>query len=80
MLDAPAAALLVEAKSGGTAAGDFLATIAALRRLLQAAGETRAVDALVTFGGRQRQSRSEGMVLPWREIATVPWTMPGGPG
>ena len=74
VLESPASLTLIEVKSGTTVAGDFFTGLERLRALLRSTGENRPVAARVVFGGELRQSRSDAVALPWREMATAKWT------
>jgi len=73
VLDEASAVLLAECKSGQTLPGDAFAALRRLTSLLESRGETRPVARRVVYGGQTAQSRSEGAVVPWRQICDVPW-------
>lgn len=60
----------VEIKSGATVATDLFTALDAFERLR--AGSQR----LVVYGGRDRQDRTAGLVLPWNQVHTVAWNAP----
>jgi predicted AAA+ superfamily ATPase len=62
--------LAVETKSAQTVAEDFFAGLDILERVAPASRPWRKI---VVYGGRERQERSRGLVLPWAEIAGFDW-------
>ncbi|MCG8461137.1 MAG: ATP-binding protein, partial [Holophagales bacterium] len=68
----------VETKSGATLHASFFD---GLRHFAELAREavprpTGGVERLVVYGGEERQRRSAGSALPWREVQTYPWAGP----
>ncbi len=62
--------LLVEAKAGTTASGDFLDP---LRRVGAVLGAAKRPQSFAVYGGEARQSRSEGAILPWSALHEEDW-------
>lgn len=65
--------ILVEVKSGATARGEYLRSIAEFAADLEEADESTEVVRRLVYGGDQRQRRSLGEVVPWRQIHDVEW-------
>ena len=61
---------VVEAKAGQTASSEMFDTVHRVRDVLEAVGE---IDALAVYGGQTAQRRSDGTLLPWREVAQRTW-------
>jgi predicted AAA+ superfamily ATPase len=61
---------VVEAKVGQTPSGEMFDTVHRVRDVLEAVGE---IAALAVYGGQAAQRRSDGTLLPWREIAQRTW-------
>jgi len=61
---------VVEAKAGQTPSSDMFDTVHRVRDVLEAVGE---IDALAVYGGLTAQKRSDGTLLPWREVAERAW-------
>ncbi len=66
-------ALLVEAKSGATVAGDFTAGILGLTRQLAAVVTAPLTRGLVVYGGESPLVREGITCVPWRDINTQVW-------
>jgi len=71
LLSARDATLLVEAKSAQTVAPDFFASLDRVGELL--AGRGQPSRRFVVYGGATGQGRSDGRVVPWSQIASLPW-------
>ena len=68
------ALLAVEAKSGSTIAADFLEALRRFARTVAASPlEGRTLRSVLVYGGAERQERSDGLVLPWREVSAFDW-------
>jgi predicted AAA+ superfamily ATPase len=65
----------VEAKSGATIHPSFFASIERFSALARESvpPPPEGVQAVLVAGGSDRQQRSAGVVLPWREIQSHPW-------
>jgi predicted AAA+ superfamily ATPase len=61
---------VVEAKVGQTPSGEMFDTVHRVCDVLEAVGE---IDAFAVYGGKTAQRRSDGTLLPWREIAKCTW-------
>jgi len=61
---------VVEAKAGQTPSSEMFDTVHRVRDVLEAVGE---IDALAVYGGQTAQRRSDGTLLPWREVAQRSW-------
>jgi uncharacterized protein len=66
-------ALLVEAKSGATVAGDFTAGILGLTRQLAAVEGAPHVRGTVVYGGESSLVREGITCVPWRDIGALVW-------
>lgn len=64
-------AVLIEAKSGATIAGDWFAP---LRELLSRSQDL-ATTAVIVYGGDARQRRHGVSVQPWMELHDLPWVV-----
>lgn len=62
---------VVEAKAGQTISDDALGVIHRIQHALPPGAPGRAV---LVYGGRQRQTRHDALVLPWEEIDRESWT------
>ncbi len=65
--------LAVEAKSGQTVAGDFLAGLEAFASLVASSRVRRRVRGFVVYGGAEPQRRSAGAVVPWSRLDRCEW-------
>jgi len=61
---------LIEAKHSQTPSGDWLG---APRGVAAAHAQTYDLEAFAIYAGNERQTRSTGTILPWREIHSVEW-------
>lgn len=61
---------LVEAKMSETASGGWFT---GARSMATAFGAQYEIDSYAIYAGRERQQRSGGTILPWREIDSVEW-------
>ncbi len=61
---------LIEAKHSQTPSGDWLG---APRGVAAAHAQTYDLEAYAIYAGNERQTRSTGTILPWREIHSVEW-------
>ena len=78
VVDLGSSLIAVEVKSGGTvhpSAFDHLQRFEALAREAVPPA-TGGVRPILVYSGEERQERSAGLVLPWRQVQTVEW---GGP-
>jgi predicted AAA+ superfamily ATPase len=68
----------VEAKSGATVHPSFFESLDRFSSLAREAvpPPTEGVQRVLVSGGSDRQQRSGGLVLPWKEIQSYPWTDP----
>lgn len=68
--------LAVEVKSGATIHSSFFTPLERFAALAREAVPPPAggVHPLVVYGGTDRQNRTAGTVLPWREIQGYPWS------
>ncbi len=71
--------LAVEVKSGATLHASFFDALARFSALAREAvpPPRDGVRGLLVYGGDRRQQRTAGQVLPWRDIQTYPWALPG---
>lgn len=69
--------LAVEAKSGQTIAGDFLAGLEAFAAMVGAPGPRRKVRGFVVYGGGEPQRRSTATIVPWARLDRCEWWEPG---
>jgi len=65
--------ILVEVKSGATVASDWLAPLARLRDEMVAAGEQRAIELRVLYGGDEARQQLGVKVVPWWGVAAERW-------
>jgi predicted AAA+ superfamily ATPase len=63
----------VEVKSGATLASDFFGALREMPELVARAGEGRAPEARLVYGGAEAQRRSGVEVVPWSGIQEVDW-------
>ncbi len=72
--------LAVEVKSGATLHPSFFATLEQFSALAREAvpPPEGGVLGLLVYGGDQRQQRTAGRVLPWRDVQSFPWVREGG--
>ena len=67
-------AILADAKSGATIASDWLPALTTLSSQLGTSSQGQTTPQLrVIYGGDRRQARSDGEIIPWREIQQTSW-------
>jgi predicted AAA+ superfamily ATPase len=66
-------AVLVEAKSGETLSGDFVAILERVAPLVEVAAAPRTVVRRVIYGGATSHSRNGTRIVPWSKIQEVSW-------
>lgn len=59
-----------ETKAGQTVTSDLLSPV---NNVAQVLGVTKSTEKVVVFGGKDRQQRSDALILPWHEIHNGPW-------
>ncbi|MBN1944526.1 MAG: ATP-binding protein [Bradymonadales bacterium] len=64
----------IETKSGATIAPDFFGGLKRFASAISTHAEPPQVTTLLIYGGDERQQRTDGLVLPWSEVAEHPWT------
>lgn len=65
---------LVEVKSGETVVNEFFRSLRQVSKSIEESETgSQAPRAVLVYGGSQLQQRTDVLVLPWREIHTVPW-------
>jgi predicted AAA+ superfamily ATPase len=67
-------AVLVEAKSGETLSGDFVAALERVAPLVAVAAAPRTALRRVVYGGAAAHSRNGTRFVPWSKIQDVSWT------
>jgi uncharacterized protein len=72
VLDRGRDCVAVETKSAQTVAEDFFGGLDALERASRDAA-FRSWQKVVVYGGRERQQRTRGLVLPWAELDGFDW-------
>ncbi len=65
--------ILMEAKSGETAGGDFFDAMAKAAPLIERAAAPRKLTRLVVYGGGTAQTRAGARVVPWSKLRAVDW-------
>jgi len=64
--------LAIESKSGATVASDFFKSLLRFEHVMQSGDNSRPVQKFVVFGGNKGQTRTNGTVVPWKSLHSIP--------